>query len=219
MSERCATWPRSEPRCAGRSDAAPIPAPLRVDDAIARRAGDPTLMALADRLVARRGLAELDREFCTTFVSNPAAEMIKGHAIVLAELGLCPYEGKIVRDPALFADAGTKEHRRQHVVLRMALAQELWARTGRQTITLFRGATSDGPLPEPPRASFVSATFSRAVAEDHFAGGPATNVALLLRQEVALERLVFTFLETRAMNERFREAEAVLVGQPTNRAF
>jgi hypothetical protein len=28
-----------------------------------------------------------------------------------------------------------------------------------------------------------------------------------------------TFLETRAMNDRFREAEAVLIGDPDNRAF
>jgi hypothetical protein len=28
-----------------------------------------------------------------------------------------------------------------------------------------------------------------------------------------------TFLETRAMNERFREAEAVLLADPTNAAF
>lgn len=51
--------------------------------------------------------------------------MAKGHAIVLAEMGLCPYSGKVVRDRALFAGDGAKERRRAHILLRLAFTQEL----------------------------------------------------------------------------------------------
>src|SRR5215204_1769049 len=71
-----------------------------VPASIASREGDPTLFALLEDFLAGRGLAEMDRRFTETFVSNPrSGELVKGHAIVLAELGLCSYRGKIVRDP------------------------------------------------------------------------------------------------------------------------
>jgi len=200
-------------------DAAGVPARLDVADAVERRTGPPELVALADALVARRGLTELDRAFCEELVRQGAGEEVKAHAIVLAELGLCPYKGKVLRDPALLEGRRSRARRAEHLVLRMGLAQELWARTGRPTVTLLRAATADGELPPPPRGSFVSATCSRAVAEDHFAGGPTTRVAVLLRQEVALERVVLSFLETAAMNARFREAEVLLVGAPRTRSF
>ena len=40
------------------------------------------------------------------------------------------------------------------------------------------------------------------------------EVALLVRQRVPVSRLFMTFLETAAMNDRYREAEAVLIGDP-----
>jgi hypothetical protein len=39
------------------------------------------------------------------------------------------------------------------------------------------------------------------------------------RQIVSPDRLFMTFLETAAMNRQFKEAEAVLIGDPANRAF
>lgn len=39
------------------------------------------------------------------------------------------------------------------------------------------------------------------------------------RQAVEPDRLLMTFIETRAMNERFREAEAVLLADPAGRVF
>jgi len=65
----------------------------------------------------------------------------------------------------------------------------------------------------------VSCTFSPAVAEAHFAGGPSTTCAVMWRQTVNPDRLFMTFLETAAMNRQFKEAEAVLIGDPANRAF
>ena len=42
---------------------------------------------------------------------------------------------------------------------------------------------------------------------------------MLWRQAVGLDRVLMTFLETAAMNAAFREAEAILVADPANRAF
>ena len=190
------------------------PDPVRHVDA---REGDPGLYALVEELMAERDLDDLERRFSTTFVSNPASgEFIKGHAIVLAELGLCPFRGKVVRDQALFEGAGTKKRRAEHIVVRMAFVHELFRN---ETLVLYRGAAVDGLLPAAAPASFTSATFSRRVADEHFAGGPSTRTAVMWRQRVPAGRLFMTFLETREMSRRFKEAEAVLIGDPENRAF
>ena len=197
-----------------------LPAPLDLAALVRARAGDPELFTLLDEFIADRDVADLERRFTSAFVSNPrSGEFVKGHAIVLAELGLCPYRGKIVRDPGVFEGAGRKERRAEHLIARLAFTSGLWSAIGEETVTLYRGAAVEGQLPEPSLSSFVSATFSHDVAAAHFEGGPATRTAVLWRQRVPVARLLMTFLETRAMNGRFREAEALLVGDPANRAF
>jgi hypothetical protein len=198
------------------ADLAVVGLAARVD----ARAGDPRLFELLDEVMTARGVADLEQRFTTTFVSNPrSGEFVKGHAIVLAELGLCPYRGKIVRDPSVFEGPLAKARRADHIVARLAFSAELWSGRDEDTATLDRGAAVDGPLPEPAGSSFVSATFSREVAAAHFEGGPTTRTAVLWRQRVPITRLLMTFLETREMNRRFNEAEAVLIGDPGNRAF
>jgi hypothetical protein len=187
---------------------------------VARRAGDKALYALCEQYLAARDLAAIDARFAETFVSNAASgEIVKGHAIVLADLGLCPYDGAIVRDPATFDGAWSRARRAEHLVARLALTQALLAALGHAAPTLHRGAAVDGLLPARRPASFVSATFSAAVADAHFEGGPETTTAVRWRQVVAPERVLMTFLETPAFNARYAEAEAVLVGDPANRAF
>lgn len=193
---------------------------LDVARAIARREGDDRLYSLLDRHMSDRGVADLDQRFARTFVSNPrSGEFVKGHAIVLAELGLCPYRGQVVRDPTVFAAETSKSRRAAHLVARLAFTQELWATLGYASVPLYRGTAAEGPLHGPPAASFVSATFSREVASAHFAGGPTTTAAALWRQDVPLARLLMTFLESAEMNRRFKEAEAILIRDPTNRVF
>jgi hypothetical protein len=192
--------------------------PVDVAACVGARTGEARLFDLLDDVIAERGVADLEHRFATTFVSNPrSGEFIKGHAIVLAELGLCPFRGKVVRDPDLFEGDWSKSRRAEHVVTRLAFTQELWCRE--EPITLYRGAAVEGPLPEPAWSSFVSATFSREVAAAHFDGGPTTRTAVLWRQQIPIARVFMTFLETREMNRRFNEAEAVLIGDPSNRAF
>jgi hypothetical protein len=177
--------------------------------------GDDNLCAALDAVMEERGLADLELSFAASFVSNPGSgELVKGHAIVAAELGLCTYVGKIVRSPQLFEGAWSRRRRAAHLVTRLAFIRAFFRLSGLDTVLLYRGVASDHVLEPRPANTFVSATFSREVAEAHFAGGPTTVAAALFRARVPVTQLVMTHLETRAMNARYREAEAVLLGEP-----
>jgi hypothetical protein len=196
------------------------PPPLMLGQWVGARAADSEVFALLEAFLDERGLAELDARFAERFVSNPASgELVKGHAIVLAELGLCRYRGKALRDPRTLQPPLTRDRRAAHIVARLAFLRELWSAWECDEVTLYRGLAVDGPLPDHEPSSFPSATFSAEVADAHFEGGPTTRTAALIRQQVPVDRLFMTFLETPAMNRRFLEAEAVLIGDPENRAF
>ena len=182
--------------------------------------GDPQLFDASEAWMKQRELGDIEREFARVFVSNPhSGELVKGHAIVAAELGLCPYIGKIVRSPLLFAGPWSRPRRAGHLVSRLALVRAIFTIAGLENVVLYRGLASDAPI-EPVRSrSFVSTTFAREVAEAHFQGGATTVAAALFRQQVPVSRLLMTHFETRAMNAQFREAEAILLGDPTNLLF
>lgn len=187
---------------------------------VASRSGDAKLCQLLAGYLRERGLADLEAEFAATFVSNAGSgEVVKGHAIVLAELGLCPYTGTVVRDPTLFTGAWTRERRGRHLLVRMAFVQALLTLAGPVDTALFRGISVEGPLAPRP-SSFVSASLSAEVAMAHFrAGHPTASTGVLYRQPLPVDRLFMTFVETAAMNRRYREAEAVLIGDPQNPTF
>ncbi len=193
---------------------------IDVAGAITRREGDGRLFAALIDCMSARGLADLEERFGTAFVTNPrSGEFVKGHAVVLAELGMTTYRGQIVRRPDVFAGRFTRARRAEHLVARLAFTQELWSALCPRSVQLYRGMAADGPLGKPPPASFVSATFSREVATAHFEGGPTTKAAVLWRQEIPVNRLVMTFLETPEMNRSFKEAEAVLLADPNALTF
>ena len=184
---------------------------------IDRREGDPRLYSLLEGLMLARDVAEIERGLADAFVTNPrSGEHVKGHEIVLAELGLGRYEGPVVRGPDLFTGPWAKPRRAQHLVTRLAFSAELWTRLAGEQVTLYRGAATDAPPAPRAPASFLSATFSREVALAHFDGGPTTTTAALWRASIPVTRLLMTFLETEAMNRRFREAEAVLIGDQSS---
>jgi hypothetical protein len=82
-----------------------------------------------------------------------------------------------------------------------------------------RGTASETPLRVTLTGSFVSATMSKAVAQAHFEAGPATGFEAIWRQALPSDRLLMSFLETRAMNNQFHEAEVDLLGDPANAMF
>jgi hypothetical protein len=179
---------------------------------IAAREGDRRVMGLLEEYLQARGLADMDSVFSRAFVTNPAAgETVKGHAIVLAELGLAPYTGKIVRGADVFTGQWSRERRAEHLLTRLGFSRALWGVIGRGA-GLYRAYSSETALRAPRKQSFVSATFSRDLALEHFGGGPATRAAAISRTPLDPSRVLMTFLESEAMNRQYREAEAVLVG-------
>ena len=187
---------------------------------IAERDGDPGCSHLLRTYLARSGLADMDEAFSEAFVSNPnAGELVKGHAIVLGELGLCRFAGKVVRSRELFSGGWSKEQRAKHLLLRLAFTQAIWSRAVPAGLPLYRAMGSDGARDQQRTGSFVSATFSVDVAMAHFQGAAATKAAAVLRQPTPVSRLFMTFLETPAMNRQFKEAEAVLIGDPASPMF
>jgi hypothetical protein len=194
---------------------------LDLDPLVHTRSGDPDVYAVLDGYLRDRGVADIEAQFVETFVSNPrSGEVVKGHAITLAELGLCRFAGTAVRDTALFRGRWSKQRRALHLVSRMAFVQALFERAEPTSAPLFRGLNvATGSLPAPQPSSFVSASFSMDVAMAHFRAGAATSTAALFRQPLPHDRLVMTFVETEPMNRNYREAEAVLIGDPRNLAF
>ena len=184
----------------------------RLPDPIDRR-GDVTLAAEFGDYMRQRELLDIEQGFARQFVSNPSSgEMVKGHRIVLAELGLVGYAGTVLRDPATFAGTWSRERRAAHICARLAFLRALFARMGITHLTLWRGLSADGPLRTNRRRTFISTSFAEAVARDHFDTARPTRA--LMCQSVPVERVFMTYLETSAMNDRFLEAEAVLLAQP-----
>lgn len=181
--------------------------------AIAARTGDTRLFAALGDFLSRDGLLDVDAAFTRSYVSNPwAGEVVKGHAIVAAELGLADFEGSAVRDPSVFEGHWTRARRAEHLVRRAAFTQELWSRTGHESVVVFRASASEHPMIGPRRSTFTSATLAQEVAQEHFAGNQRTAEAVLVRRRLPISALFMTFLESPQLNEPYREAEAVCLG-------
>ncbi len=176
--------------------------------------------AAMEQMMDSKGLLQIDRAFAAQFASNPnASEVIKGHRIVLAELGLCPYQGSILRDPKTFEGDWSKPKRRTHILTRLAFMRAMLSIFRLPTIPLFRAIYSEDTLSSASNKGFVSTTFSNDVALSLFEAGQKTRVAAMYWQEVPVERLFISYLETPILSSRYQEAEAVLLFDPSASVF
>lgn len=183
--------------------------------------GIPLLYQDLHAYMDHHGLIDMEDRFASQWASNSeSGELIKGFRIVVAELGLSPFEGKIVRDPQLFDEPWNKQRRAQYIMKRMAFVQEVFSQNGTERPILYRTLSCAGPLERRnTKRSFISATFNRDVAEALFAEHDMTRTIAMYRQTVPLERLFMTYLETRQFNHPFKESEAVLICDANNLAF
>ena len=194
-----------------------VPASFDPRPFIESRSGWPDPQDWLSGYLADRGLADIDEQITSAYVSNPwAGDLVLGHLIVMAELGLGALTVRTPRDPTIFAGAWGRQRRADHILARMSFTRALWSRAG-PGVMLYRGtAFHDRPVtPDSPsrrQAPLISATFSRLVAESHFRS-PNAAAAALYRQPLAPELLFMTFLETAGLNCQFREAEAVLLAE------
>jgi hypothetical protein len=184
------------------------------------RHGPSSLFSDLQRFMEERDLLDLEEAFSASYVSNPHySELVKGHRILMAELGLVPYDGTVVRDPSLFDGRLSKERRAEHILSRLAFLRALFSIVGCSAVTLYRGFVFDG-RPEPPRnQTFVSASFDFEVARSCYAPRETSRSGVVIRQVVPVERLFMTYLETVQMNRQYLEAEAVILYEQGNPLF
>ena len=78
---------------------------------------DPTALT---NWLTQHEVATLETNFATHYVSNPhAGETIKAHRLALADLGLCPFDGRILRDTAELSGPKSLAHRQRHILARL----------------------------------------------------------------------------------------------------
>lgn len=181
---------------------------------------NPDWSAACAGFLRHKGVQSMDLAFATQYASNPhASEVIKGHRIVLAQMGLCPYQGDILRDPEALQGKWSRSARRAHIVARLGFMAAMLEQLELAALPLYRVVCSDTRLTPPRNTGFVSASFSRDVALSLFTAGQTTRSAALYWQSVPGTRLFLSFLETPALSRKFQEAEAVLLFDPTARPF
>jgi hypothetical protein len=182
--------------------------------------GSPALWSDLKRYLKEEGLWDIEEAFAEQYVSNPnSGELVKGHRIVLAELGLVSFEGKQVRDPDLFSGLCNKQRRADHILHRLAFVRELFERLGQPSVVPYRGFSCQGQPKDQVNNSFISSTFSLDVAMSHFNDRDRSSTGILLRQSVPIERVFMSFLETTQLNQQYKEAEAVLLYESANKVF
>jgi len=182
---------------------------------LSRPVGDSRVWQSCKAYFRARGLWEIEDEFATQYVSNPySGEFVKGHRIVLAELGLAEYRDRILRDERTLAGAWRKAVRAAHIIARIAFVQELFARGGHVEVLLHRGIATNAKPEEHAGRGFVSASFSYEIATSMLGPTGAARTGTVDTALFPVERLFMTYQETAHLNRQFQEAEAVLIEGP-----
>jgi hypothetical protein len=183
--------------------------------------GSPLLYADTKDYMAHRGLGDLEALFTRHYVSHLFNETVKAHRVAVAQLGLAPYVGKILRDPAQTAGGLCIERRTAHIIARMGFVQAVLERAGQSHVVLYRMESCEGALRRrrSGETALVSASFRMDIVQEMSGWADPKRTVAIYRQAVPVERVLMTYLETEAMNHPYREAEAVLVADPTNLAF
>ena len=188
-----------------------VGAPERFDPLPFVANGWPSATTWFDSYLSSRDLARMEERLASAYVSNPGAgDLVLGHLTVLAEIGLGTLTSRAIRDPDCFSGQWSRQRRADHIVARMGFVRALWARADGD-IWVYRGAgVQHGTDRRRGQSPLVSASFSRKVAESHFNASNAVAGALY-RQRMQPDRLFMTFLETKAMNGIYKEAEALML--------
>lgn len=179
---------------------------------LSSRRGDERLWADLDSYWPDERTAEIERRFTGDYVSNPnSGEVVKGHLITLARLGLADYRGQAMRERSMLEGAWSEARRAEHLLRRLAWVRALFGRLGLREVRLHRGFSGTEFDPARAATGLQSASFSRAVAESMLGPPDTERAGFVTETRVPVNRLFMTYLETRAMNGSFEEAEAVFL--------
>jgi hypothetical protein len=182
--------------------------------------GSPLLYADTKEYMTERNLGDLEAFFTSQYVSHMANESVKAHRMAIAQLGLTGYKGKMLRDPSQVAEKLCFDRRQAHVIARMGFVQAMFELAGRETVLLYRMESCEGPLRRRQmETALVSASFRMDIVQEMSGWADPRRTVAIYRQAVPISRVLMTYLGTEAMNHPYREAEAVLLADPTNQAF
>lgn len=181
---------------------------------IEARAGWPAAQDWLTSYLTSRDLADIDQAVTSDYVSNPwAGDLVLGHLIVLAELGLGTLTARAPRDPESSPPAGTRIGGQNTSWPGWASPRRCGTEPAATSCSTAGWHYTTDPRPQTARPQTLTTDLDVVppqVAGSHYQSSEAT-MATLYRQRLTPQQLFMTFLETTAMNRQFREAEAVLL--------
>lgn len=138
-----------------------------------------------------------------------------------------PYQYNPDRLPDSHFEKGSFDHlelmerRREHVIRRLAFVRAFYAEAGVASVVLYLGIHGAGLPTRPRNRTFVSATTNPAIAESLAClrelsndNNPGRKVGVIMSQDIPMDRMFMTYMETRRMNDPYVESEAVLLHDP-----
>ena len=172
------------------------------------RVGPKSLLDDMQNYMKSQGLLELEKKTSETYVLNPnSGEWMKGIEITMAQIGLRSFFGKIPRTKDIFKGDSSEEKRSNFIIARVAFLKAIFSNLDLEYVSLFRGIRSNHDS-KYSKKTFSSWTFSEEVVSSFIAGGSESTI---MEEKVPVDRLFMTFLETKAMNNQYLEAEAVVL--------
>ncbi len=176
------------------------------------REGSETLQKDLENYMASVKMGEIEKRTAETFVLNPySGEWIKGMEIVLAEMGFVSYKRKIPRTKDIFEGLGTKEKRRKYLIYRLAFVRAYFHLLGIDEVILYRGMSSEREWTTVD-GTLLSCTFSLEVAQSFsdLKKDSKYKNSYIVKRTYLVSILFMTYLETKAMNMQYTEAEALV---------
>jgi hypothetical protein len=177
------------------------------------RAAPPLLSDDLDQYLSLFDLEKIEQKTADNIVLNPrSGEWVKGMLIVLAEMGLAPFDGKAIRTRDIFQGLGAKKLRRQYLVHRLAFVRAAFRLSGIEEVVLYRGMSSEKSWQD-EKGTLKSWTFSLKVARSFadFDRGGKFRHSYLMKRTFTVTSLFMTYLETSEMNLQYKEAEALVL--------
>ena len=164
-------------------------------------------------------LAENESRFAADYACKfHHSENVKAQRLVIAEMGLVPYEGTILREDRELEGRFSRPRRREYVLRRLGFVRALYKELRVETVLVYRGIHCVDLPTRPSNRTFVSSTTNLAVAESLACfrepvneNKPGYKVGVLMSQRVPLERVFMTYMETAEMNSPYKESEVLLL--------
>lgn len=132
--------------------------------------------------------------------------------IILAEMGLVAYKGKIQRTKNIFKNPGTKEKRKKYLINRLAFLRAYFKLLQINEVVLYRSMATESDWRNLPR-TFLSCTFNLRVAKSFsdLKRKSKFKNSYITKMTVPVKQIFMTYLETEAMNQHYKEAEAIIL--------